>query len=261
MRDQPRQQVNEHLGLIVGRQGRDRLLDRNSNSRQTVDMPPLPLIAAERLKPGFRPSKPGEMQTIMVYATRSRESIPDRASASAKPSPSHASPSPKRRLPVRSAAVVRRCRSACQARNVRRQRPSGMPPRTAEPLLIRKGAWMREPTGHYLPLPGPRKFIGDLVHFARRIPSAPVARSIRHLGTCRGAGAASGAAVVVVHLHEGLRAGRRRKRAVAAIAAGISLAAALRAPLDELRDGDRTDVSRRRGGLRRDLPGTRAADV
>ena len=36
---------------------------------------------------------------------------------------------------------------------------------------------MREPTGHYLPLPGPRKFIGDLVHFARRIPSAPVARS------------------------------------------------------------------------------------
>jgi hypothetical protein len=36
---------------------------------------------------------------------------------------------------------------------------------------------MREPTGHYLPLPGPRKFINDLVHFARRIPSAPVARS------------------------------------------------------------------------------------
>ena len=36
---------------------------------------------------------------------------------------------------------------------------------------------MREPTGHYLPLPGPRRFIGDLVHFARRIPSAPVARS------------------------------------------------------------------------------------
>ena len=36
---------------------------------------------------------------------------------------------------------------------------------------------MREPTGQYLSLPGPRKFIGDLVHFARRIPSAPVARS------------------------------------------------------------------------------------
>ena len=36
---------------------------------------------------------------------------------------------------------------------------------------------MHEPTGHYLPLPGPRTFIGDLVHFARRIPSAPVARS------------------------------------------------------------------------------------
>jgi hypothetical protein len=37
---------------------------------------------------------------------------------------------------------------------------------------------MRELTGHYLPLPGPRKFISDLVHFARRIPSAPVARTI-----------------------------------------------------------------------------------
>jgi hypothetical protein len=37
---------------------------------------------------------------------------------------------------------------------------------------------MREATGHYLPLPGPRKFINDLVHFARRIPSAPVARTI-----------------------------------------------------------------------------------
>ena len=36
---------------------------------------------------------------------------------------------------------------------------------------------MHEPHGQYLPLPGPRRFIGDLVHFARRIPSAPVARS------------------------------------------------------------------------------------
>ena len=31
--------------------------------------------------------------------------------------------------------------------------------------------------GRYLPLAGPRRFIGDLVHFARRIPSAPVSRS------------------------------------------------------------------------------------
>jgi len=38
---------------------------------------------------------------------------------------------------------------------------------------------MHEPKGHYLPLVGPRRFIGDLVHFARQIPSAPVSRSFR----------------------------------------------------------------------------------
>jgi len=37
---------------------------------------------------------------------------------------------------------------------------------------------MHEPKGRYLPLAGPRRFIGDLVHFARRIPSAPVSRTI-----------------------------------------------------------------------------------
>jgi hypothetical protein len=36
---------------------------------------------------------------------------------------------------------------------------------------------MHEPRGRHLPLAGPRRFIGDLVHFARRIPSAPVSRS------------------------------------------------------------------------------------
>jgi hypothetical protein len=36
---------------------------------------------------------------------------------------------------------------------------------------------MHEPKGRYLPLAGPRRFIGDLVHFARQIPSAPVSRS------------------------------------------------------------------------------------
>jgi hypothetical protein len=36
---------------------------------------------------------------------------------------------------------------------------------------------MHEPKGHYVPLTGPRRFIGDLVHFARRIPSAPVSRT------------------------------------------------------------------------------------
>src|SRR5436309_2406787 len=37
---------------------------------------------------------------------------------------------------------------------------------------------MHEPIGRYLRLPGPRRFIGDLVHFAHRIPSAPVSRTI-----------------------------------------------------------------------------------
>jgi len=36
---------------------------------------------------------------------------------------------------------------------------------------------MHEPKGHSVPLLGPRRFIGDLVHFAHRIPSAPVSRS------------------------------------------------------------------------------------
>jgi hypothetical protein len=37
---------------------------------------------------------------------------------------------------------------------------------------------MHEPKGRYLRLAGPRKFIGDLVHFAHRIPSAPVGRTM-----------------------------------------------------------------------------------
>jgi hypothetical protein len=37
---------------------------------------------------------------------------------------------------------------------------------------------MHEPKGRYLPMGGPRRFIGDLVHFAHRIPSAPVSRTI-----------------------------------------------------------------------------------
>jgi hypothetical protein len=36
---------------------------------------------------------------------------------------------------------------------------------------------MPEPKGHSVPLLAPRRFIGDLVHFARKIPSAPVSRS------------------------------------------------------------------------------------
>jgi hypothetical protein len=37
---------------------------------------------------------------------------------------------------------------------------------------------MHEPRGRYLPMVGPRRFIGDLVHFAHRIPSAPVSRTM-----------------------------------------------------------------------------------
>jgi hypothetical protein len=37
---------------------------------------------------------------------------------------------------------------------------------------------MHEPQGRYLPLVGPRRFIGDLVYFAHRIPTAPVSRTI-----------------------------------------------------------------------------------
>ncbi len=36
---------------------------------------------------------------------------------------------------------------------------------------------MHEPKGRTLPLAGPRRFIGDLVHFAHRIPTAPVSRT------------------------------------------------------------------------------------
>lgn len=37
---------------------------------------------------------------------------------------------------------------------------------------------MHKLKGRYLPLLAPRRFIGDLVHFAHRIPSAPVSRTI-----------------------------------------------------------------------------------
>jgi hypothetical protein len=35
---------------------------------------------------------------------------------------------------------------------------------------------MHESKGRYLPLTGPRRFIGDLVHFAHKVPTAPVSR-------------------------------------------------------------------------------------
>jgi hypothetical protein len=37
---------------------------------------------------------------------------------------------------------------------------------------------MHESKGHSLPITGPRRFVIDLVHFARQVPSTPVARTI-----------------------------------------------------------------------------------
>ena len=37
---------------------------------------------------------------------------------------------------------------------------------------------MHEPKGSILPITGPRRFIIDLVHFARRVPSTPVSRLV-----------------------------------------------------------------------------------
>src|SRR5437764_1422221 len=45
-------------------------------------------------------------------------------------------------------------------------------------VLARRGARMHEPKGRSLPLNGPRRFIIDLVHFARRVPSVPVSRRV-----------------------------------------------------------------------------------
>ena len=121
---------------------------------------------------------------------------------------------------------------------------------------------MHEPKGRYLPLAGPRRFIGDLVHFAHRIPSAPVSRIVRRLARWPSPRARHPArpswSCLFMKAYALVGA---EHAAVAAVVAGIPLAAALRAPLDELRPGDRADLSGRRGGLRRDLPRTRAADA
>ncbi len=110
---------------------------------------------------------------------------------------------------------------------------------------------MHEPKGRYLPLAGPRRFIGDLVHFARRIPSAPVSRSfdvsalaeprMRHPARPSWSCLFMKAYALVGAEHA----------AVAAVVARVSLAAAVRASLDELCAGHRADLSGRRGGLRR----------
>src|SRR5262245_48192865 len=80
-------------------------------------------------------------------------------------------------------------------------------------------------------------------------------------GVDRGAGPASSPTLVGLSLHEGVRPGRCGTRSLAAIAAGISLAAGVRAPLDELRAGHRTDLSGGEWRLRRTLSRPRASIV
>jgi hypothetical protein len=41
---------------------------------------------------------------------------------------------------------------------------------------------MHEPKGWIVPITGPRRFINDLVHFARRVPSLPVSRTMNVVG-------------------------------------------------------------------------------
>ena len=101
--------------------------------------------------------------------------------------------------------------------------------------------------GRYLPIAGPRRFIGDLVHFAHRIPSAPVSRT---MDVCR-PGRATRSGIPRGRrgpaLHEGVCAGRGGASPAPPIVPRVPLAAALRAPLDELRPGDRAVVPGRAG--------------
>ena len=64
--------------------------------------------------------------------------------------------------------------------------------------------------GAYLPLPGPRRFIGDLVHFAHKVPSAPVSRTFDVSALVRARADHPVAAFVGVPVHEGVRPGRRQ---------------------------------------------------
>ena len=132
--------------------------------------------------------------------------------------------------------------------------------RPGSPSDSLRGAWMHEPKGRYLPLTGPRRFIGDLVHFAHKVPSAPVSRLFDVSPLVRPSGSASLPALVGLPFHEGLCPGRRPERPVAQVLSRVPLAPPLRAPLDELRPGHRADLPRRGGGLRRHLPGSGAAE-
>ena len=120
---------------------------------------------------------------------------------------------------------------------------------------------MHEPKGRYLPITGPRRFIIDLVHFAHKVPSTPVSRTFDVSPLFEPGLTASRPALLGVPVHEGLCPGRGRPPPASPGATGVPLAAALRAPLDELCPGDRADVPGRGRGLRRPLPGTGAAEL
>src|SRR5437764_1211204 len=49
-------------------------------------------------------------------------------------------------------------------------------PRLGSRTLTRPA--MRHPTGRRIPLSLPRRFVGDLLHFARKVPSVPVQRRL-----------------------------------------------------------------------------------
>ena len=202
----------------------------NSNPAKQADAA-IALVASKCVHRRRRPSKPGEMQTIMVYATRLRESIPDRAHARARrrqnaglaatsgmnhcvtgmlPAGEHRrSPSPKTRLPVRSASLLPKwsahaaCRNSLRANGSLQLRFIRQPRPTAGQHLFARMHGCASRPDIIFRCRGPESssatwFILRGGFHRRRWLDHSISRH------CRGAGAASGAAVVVVHFHEGL---------------------------------------------------------
>ena len=113
---------------------------------------------------------------------------------------------------------------------------------------------MREPTGHYLPLPGPRKFIGDLVHFAPdSLGPGCRDRSISRRLSRRGSGTPARPSWSCIFMKAYALVGAENAPLRRSLLE-FPVATALPAPLDELCHGDREGLSRRRGCLCRDLP-------
>ena len=184
---------------------------------------------------------------IMAYATQYGKSIPAGSSSSDTGSPSHRDPSRRaaervRRRILASFAFPPHAIS-CRLRFARLGQMTSVEPAPLIMLLCGlvkpapartpRGAWMHEPKGRYLPLAGPRRFIGDLVHFALDTLGAGQPDVRRHC-TCGTASEAFRTSLMGVPVHEGLRLGRQGPRPVTAVDARIPMAAALRASMDEL---------------------------